>query len=98
MFAPSRAFLNAPGQSQTKTKLGNAEIRAMISQKFAEALTDYYDKNKDVAKLILNKSIGAAKAREAARKARDLARRKSALESTTLPGKLADCQEEDRRR
>ncbi|MBD3186922.1 DNA topoisomerase (ATP-hydrolyzing) subunit B [Candidatus Bathyarchaeota archaeon] len=82
-------------EGQTKTKLGNSEIRSMVSQHFAELLTEYFDKNQDIAKAILSKNVSAAKAREAARKARDLARRKSALESTNLPGKLADCQEED---
>ncbi|MHA1370981.1 MAG: DNA topoisomerase (ATP-hydrolyzing) subunit B [Promethearchaeota archaeon] len=82
-------------EGQTKTKLGNAEIRSMVSKYFADYLKDYFDKNKGVAKIILNKCITAYKARAAARKARELLRRKSALHSTNLPGKLADCQEED---
>ncbi|MBN2149876.1 MAG: DNA topoisomerase (ATP-hydrolyzing) subunit B [Candidatus Lokiarchaeota archaeon] len=80
-------------EGQTKTKLGNPEVRTIVSQRFGEALTEYFDKNKDLAKLILGKSIAAAKAREAAKKARDIARKKS--ETSTLPGKLADCAEKD---
>ncbi|MHA1681534.1 MAG: DNA topoisomerase subunit B [Promethearchaeota archaeon] len=82
-------------EGQTKTKLGNSETRAIVSKHFADSLTDFFDKNRALAKVILSKNLSAAKARAAARKARDLARRKSALESTTLPGKLADCEEED---
>ncbi|MHA1794379.1 MAG: DNA topoisomerase (ATP-hydrolyzing) subunit B [Promethearchaeota archaeon] len=80
-------------EGQTKTKLGNSEVRSFVSQRFSDALTDYFDRNKQIAKIIINKCIYAAKGREAARKARELVRRKSVLESTTLPGKLADCQE-----
>nr|MDO8088197.1 DNA topoisomerase (ATP-hydrolyzing) subunit B [Candidatus Sigynarchaeum springense] len=80
-------------EGQTKTKLGNPEVRTIVSQRFGEELTEFFDKNKDLAKLILGKSIAAAKAREAAKKARDIARKKS--ETSTLPGKLADCSEKD---
>ncbi|NMC05183.1 MAG: DNA topoisomerase (ATP-hydrolyzing) subunit B [Candidatus Lokiarchaeota archaeon] len=80
-------------EGQTKTKLGNPEVRSLVSQRFGEALTEFFDKNKDLAKFILGKSIAAAKAREAAKKARDIARKKS--ETSTLPGKLADCSEKD---
>ncbi len=80
-------------EGQTKTKLGNPEVRALVSQRFGEELTEFFDKNKDLAKFILGKSISAAKAREAAKKARDIARKKS--ETSTLPGKLADCPEKD---
>ncbi len=86
---------NPQFEGQTKAKLGNAEVRTIISQKFGEQLTEYFEKNKQIAKVILSKNISAAKAREAARKARDLTRRKNALDSSSLPGKLADCQEPD---
>nr|MDO8113490.1 DNA topoisomerase (ATP-hydrolyzing) subunit B [Candidatus Sigynarchaeota archaeon] len=84
---------NPQFEGQTKTKLGNPEVRTLMSQKFGEVLTEYFDKNQDIAKLILNKNISAAKAREAAKKARDIVRKKSDFETSTLPGKLADCQE-----
>jgi DNA gyrase subunit B len=86
---------NPQFEGQTKTKLGNSEVRGIISQKFGDELAEFFDKNKILAKLILGKNVSAAKAREAARKARELARRKTALDSSSLPGKLADCQETD---
>src|SRR5271157_158080 len=86
---------NPQFEGQTKTKLGNPEVRTLISQQFGEVLTEFFDKNKDIAKIVLGKNIAAAKAREAAKKARDLVRKKSDLETSTLPGKLADCQEKN---
>ncbi|MCD4759523.1 DNA topoisomerase (ATP-hydrolyzing) subunit B [archaeon] len=82
-------------EGQTKTKLGNSEIKGISSNIVTRQLSTFFEENPSVAKTIIEKSISAAKAREAARKARDLTRRKSALESGSLPGKLADCQEKD---
>jgi len=80
-------------EGQTKTKLGNSDIKGIASNITFEELTTYFEENPRVARSIVDKCILAAKAREAARKARDLTRRKTALESGNLPGKLADCQE-----
>ena len=82
-------------EGQTKQKLGNSEARAAVDSVVSEQLTYYLEQNPLVAKQICEKSILAARAREAARKARDLTRRKTALESMTLPGKLADCSDKD---
>ena len=82
-------------EGQTKTKLGNSEIKGVVDSLLDEGLTDYIETNPKVAKLIITKALQAQRVREAARKAQDLARRKSSLESTTLPGKLADCSEKD---
>src|SRR3989344_1758459 len=82
-------------EGQTKTKLGNSNVKGLVSSIVYESLTNYFEENPFVAKLIFGKIIGAAKAREAARKARELARRKTVLESGSLPGKLADCSEKD---
>lgn len=82
-------------EGQTKTKLGNSEIRGLVETVVNTKLADYLEENPGVAKTILEKCVTATRAREAARKARDLTRRKSVMENTTLPGKLADCQEDD---
>ena len=78
-------------EGQTKTKLGNSEVRTIVEQAVGDYLTEFLEQNPGVGKKIIEKSINAAQARDAARKARELTRRKSALENSTLPGKLADC-------
>ena len=78
-------------EGQTKTKLGNSEVTGVVQSMVNDALSAFLEENPSVAKAILEKCISASRAREAARKARELVRRKSALETTTLPGKLADC-------
>ncbi|GAB4235954.1 MAG: DNA topoisomerase (ATP-hydrolyzing) subunit B [Elainellaceae cyanobacterium] len=82
-------------EGQTKTKLGNTEVRGIVDSLVGEALTEYLDFRPSVGDAILEKAIQAFKAAEAARKARELVRRKSVLESSTLPGKLADCSTRD---
>lgn len=82
-------------EGQTKTKLGNTYIRGLVDAAVYESVDDYLNEHPVVAKKILEKAISARRAREAARKARELTRRKSALESTSLPGKLADCSNRD---
>jgi len=82
-------------EGQTKTKLGNAEIRTMVESVVAEKLSGYLEENPALARIIMDKCLSASRAREAAKKARDLTRRKSVFESSALPGKLADCQEKD---
>ncbi len=78
-------------EGQTKTKLGNSDVAGVVTSVVNEALENFLEENPNIAKAILEKCISASRAREAARKARELVRRKTALESTTLPGKLADC-------
>jgi DNA gyrase subunit B len=88
------AKLHAPQfEGQTKTKLGNSEVEGLVESLVSEGLARFFEENRPVANKILEKAVLAAQARLAARKARDLTRRKGALESGSLPGKLADCQE-----
>ncbi len=82
-------------EGQTKTKLGNSQVAGIINSVMIDKLTSFLEENPKEAKGIIEKALSAARAREAARKARELVRRKNVLESTTLPGKLADCQEKD---
>ncbi|MBQ2661141.1 MAG: DNA topoisomerase (ATP-hydrolyzing) subunit B [Clostridia bacterium] len=82
-------------EGQTKTKLGNAYIRGIVENAVSEGLSTYLEENPKVSKAIIEKCITASRARDAARKARDMTRRKTALDSTSLPGKLADCSEKD---
>ena len=82
-------------EGQTKTKLGNSNVTGIVQSMVNEALSNFLEENPSVSKAILEKCIGASRAREAARKARELVRRKSALETSTLPGKLADCSEKN---
>ena len=84
---------DAQFEGQTKAKLGNTAMRSMVDSLISDKLAQYFEENPAIARAILDKSLGAARAREAARKARELTRRKSALESASLPGKLADCSE-----
>jgi DNA gyrase subunit B len=82
-------------EGQTKTKLGNSEVRGLVESLFSEKLQQFLDENPAVARKVMEKSLQASRAREAARKARELTRRKSALEVSSLPGKLADCSSKD---
>ncbi|MCW2988744.1 MAG: gyrase, subunit [Solirubrobacterales bacterium] len=82
-------------EGQTKTKLGNPPIRGLVEETVNRKLAEYFEENPTDARRIINKAIEASRARDAARKARDLTRRKSALENSTLPGKLADCTVKD---
>ena len=82
-------------EGQTKTKLGNSEVRGIVESTVHEGLGTYFEENPDTAEAVVRKGVEAAKARKAAKKAEELTRRKSALGSTSLPGKLADCQSKD---
>jgi DNA gyrase subunit B len=82
-------------EGQTKTKLGNSEVRGIVESAVHQHLGTYFEEHPDTARTIISKAVEAAKARKAAKKAEELTRRKSALESTALPGKLADCQTRD---
>src|SRR5262249_56323333 len=82
-------------EGQTKTKLGNPGMEGLVKQVVNQKLAQYLEENPQDAKQIITKAIDAARARQAARKARELTRRKSALEGASLPGKLADCEIQD---
>lgn len=82
-------------EGQTKTKLGNSDMRTLVETMVNDRLSTFFEENPSVARSILEKAQAAARAREAAKKARDMTRRKSALDSAALPGKLADCQDKD---
>ena len=82
-------------EGQTKTKLGNSEVRGIVDSIVTEGLTEYFEENPAITKKVIEKAIMASRAREAARKARELTRRKNALEVSSLPGKLADCSIKD---
>ena len=84
---------DAQFESQTKAKLGNSEIRVLVNDLIRDKLAEYFEENPASAKLIIEKALSANRAREAARKARELTRRKGVLEGSSLPGKLSDCQE-----
>nr|WP_072515275.1 DNA topoisomerase (ATP-hydrolyzing) subunit B [Ndongobacter massiliensis] len=86
---------NPQFEGQTKSKLGNSEVRGIVDTFFSTALEAYLEENPRIAKVILEKALTSQRARHAARKARDLTRKRSLLDNTTLPGKLADCQESD---
>ncbi|EYE88634.1 DNA gyrase subunit B [Fervidicella metallireducens AeB] len=86
---------NPQFEGQTKTKLGNTEVRSIVDVIVGDKVASFLEENPHVSKIIVDKCLTAARAREAARKARELTRRKSVLESMSLPGKLADCSEKD---
>ncbi len=86
---------NPQFEGQTKTKLGNSEIKGLVESILNEKLTEFFELNQDITKIIVNKALEAKKAREAAKKAKELVKSKSLLENGILPGKLADCQESD---
>jgi DNA gyrase subunit B len=82
-------------EGQTKTKLGNSEVRGAVDSVFFDGLKTYFEENPHISKIIMGKIVNSMEAREAAQKAKDLIRRKNVFESSVLPGKLADCSEED---
>jgi DNA gyrase subunit B len=84
---------NPQFEGQTKSKLGNSEVKGLVENIMNQKLSEYLEMNEDVAKIIINKALDAKRAREAAKKAKELIKNKSLLESSVLPGKLADCQE-----
>jgi DNA gyrase subunit B len=86
---------NPQFEGQTKTKLGNSEVKGLVESLLNEKLTTYFEENPAVAKKIISKGVDAARARDAARRARDIARSKGSLLDSTLPGKLAECQSQD---
>ncbi len=86
---------NPQFEGQTKSKLGNGEIRGIVDAFFSEHLSTYLEEHPKIGKIIIEKALSSQRAREAARKARDISRKNSILDNTTLPGKLADCQESD---
>lgn len=88
-------LLDPQFEGQTKTKLGNPEVKGIVETIVNEELSAFLEENPTIAKTIIEKTLSASRAREAAKKARELTRRKSALDSTSLPGKLADCREKD---
>ena len=88
-------LMEAQFEGQTKTKLGNSDMRTLVESLLTEKLTVFFEENPSIAKIIIDKAQTASRAREAARKAREMTRRQSALEYGSLPGKLADCQERD---
>jgi DNA gyrase subunit B len=88
---------NPQFEGQTKTKLGNSEVKGLVESLVNEKLTTYFEENPAVAKKIISKGVDAARARDAARRARDIARSKGSLMDSTLPGKLAECQSQDPR-
>lgn len=95
MAVVSVKLTNPQFEGQTKTKLGNTEVRSIVENVVFEEVNAFLEQNPTISKIIFDKALNASRAREAARKARELTRRKNVLDSTALPGKLADCSEKD---